>query len=187
MNWNRISRTIAPTDTLVSLEDAKAHLRIGDLEADDLLIEALISTALANIEGGSGIGIPLTNATYVMSIDWLGGGFTIPLCPVQSIESITYRDADGTVQTLDPTAYVYDLDASPVIVRPAYGTAFPTVRCEPGSVKVTFVAGYGAAADVPANLRHAVLLMVEKYYDPATDNDRAIEALLSNYRVKSFG
>jgi hypothetical protein len=36
---------------------------------------------------------------------------------------------------------------------------------QPGSVEITFTAGYGTAADVPARLKQAVLLMVQLMYE----------------------
>jgi uncharacterized phiE125 gp8 family phage protein len=56
-------------------------------------------------------------------------------------------------------------------------------------VQIRFVAGYGTAADVPQEVKHAILLRVADLYehrgDEATDSniDRAIEGLLWPERV----
>ena len=42
--------------------------------------------------------------------------------------------------------------------------ALPSLACEPDALSVTYTAGYGAAEDVPAPIRHAILLMVGDMY-----------------------
>ncbi len=93
--------------------------------------------------------------------DAFGTALVIPVSPVISISSVTYVDADGATQTLAGSAYaLIDKTETPTLY-PVYGTEWPTVRDFPGSVVVTFDAGYGEAMeDIPAPLRQAVLQSV---------------------------
>lgn len=193
-NWTNIKAVTPASAAILEFETVQAHLNAPDDDED--LIAVYTAAAVASIEGPNGIGIPLLNTVYRMSLESLWEGFTIPLCPVRSIESITYTDTNGDVQTLDPALYVYDLDASPVTVRVAYGKSWPSAICQPGSVKVTFTAGYGTTgADIPADLRAAMLLTIGNLYVnresvSAVQTYRVpetVEAILSRYRVVSFG
>ena len=75
-------------------------------------------------------------------------------------------DEAGTAATLDPATYFLDGTAAPPrLIR--HG-AVPWTR--PGRVangiEIAFTAGYGnAAADVPAPIRQAVLLLVAHWYE----------------------
>lgn len=50
------------------------------------------------------------------------------------------------------------------MIAPAYGTSWPSTRPQREAVQVVYVAGYGAASDVPANVRQAILLQVGHMY-----------------------
>lgn len=90
---------------------------------------------------------------------------TLPLCPVQSVSSIKYLDLTGTLQTLDPSAYYVDSSREPVRIVPTPGSSWPATYCVPGAVTVQFVAGYGAAADVPATIRRAIAELTAHAYE----------------------
>lgn len=159
MNWNNFTRVVAPATTVVTLDEAKAHLRISHDDDDDY-IEALIDAATAYIDGPYGAGIALLTQTWRLSLDrFPNGALRLPLCPVQAVTAITYTDLAGTVQTLSAGSYSVDTDRSPAILFPTYGTSFPTPQAIPGAVKITMRVGY-EPADLPADLRRAVLLLI---------------------------
>jgi uncharacterized phiE125 gp8 family phage protein len=119
----------------------------------------------------------------------------LPLPPLQSVTSITYKDTAGAWQTLAAASYVVDAPAGPVAERGrvslAYGQQWPSTYDEEVAVKIRFVAGYGSAASsVPRDIQAAVLLWVGDLYDArcggSARNTDAIEALLSSYRSVRF-
>lgn len=173
--WNNLSRTVPPADPLISLDDAKAHVGASDYdEVDDFLTE-LVEAATAHIETPAGVGVALVTQTWRATLDHLPSSFSIPLGPVQSITSITYVDRDGQTQTLDPSSYHTDFDRHPALV--AFIKPRPTDLANiPGAVKVTFVAGYGDPADVPANIRHAARLLIGEWF---RNREASSEARLS--------
>lgn len=85
----------------------------------------------------------------------------VPLPPLQDVTSVEYVDIDGAWQTLAASQYAVIKPQGPHAVRgrivPAYGVTWPSVRCQPAAIKVTFVAGYGEPDDVPAMLKLAIL------------------------------
>ncbi|QPC43493.1 phage head-tail connector protein [Kaustia mangrovi] len=185
-------RTIAPAELPVSLEEAKAHLRVDHAD-DDTLITGLIQTATDYVDGWSGIlGKCLVSQTWRLDLcgfpPWV---IYLPLAPVSEIVDVTYCDEDGNQQTLSPTVY-----RGPVI--DAYGPylyrveseSWPSTDTRPDAVSVTFTAGYGAPSDVPQSIRHALLLLVGHWYEnrEATSPDVpgtvpfAVDALLAPHR-----
>lgn len=93
----------------------------------------------------------------------------IPHPPLQSIESVKYRDATGTLQTWDASNYVVEAPAGPRCRRGkltlAFGVSWPSTYGQAGDVTIQFVCGYGDADNVPALLKAAMLLDVATLYE----------------------
>lgn len=203
----------APDGALLSLDEAKAHLRI-DGGFEDATVEALIEAAAARVDGYAGVlGRALITQTWQVSLPrfdarWHGYRWAtvrphhphwrqidLPLPPLQSVTSIAYTDPNGDPQTLDPAQYVV-LDGPISAVRLAPGCCWPSTQCDNArAVTITFVAGYGDAGDVPRPIRSAMLLLVGHLYghreavvgvenrDSSTELPLGVSALLAPYRV----
>ena len=182
-------RTVAPLKRAVTLSDALAHLREdGDNGAQDGLIEGYIAAAHEACEQRTERA--LITSTWRMALDGFPAAIRILRCPVQSIDSIQYDDADGAQQTLAPIAYRADLNAEPAVITPV-GSWPATLAGHTGTVRVTFKAGYGDnPADVPMPLRQWVLLAVGDLYErrnasgenPVTEHG-FVDGLLQPYRL----
>lgn len=164
MSWSNLKRTVAPTALPISLSEITTWLRLDTTDEDALLLQ-LIQDAVDFIEGPNGIGIALCPQTWELKLPTFPAAIDLPLTPVQSVDSITYLDGDGATQTLDSADYQVDLHNSPALVRPAYGTSWPGTRIQPGSVTVTFTAGYST---VPGDLKRAIALLVGHWYEHRT-------------------
>lgn len=182
-------RTVAPTETPVTLAEAKAQLRVEHTE-DDAKITALVQAATEFLDGYYGlIGRALVTQTWRADFDFYpsNGLFKLPILPVQQITSVKYSDTANAEQTLDAASYSL-FDGSIVL---ANGVSFPSVYDRPDAVRVTFVAGYGAAAAVPAPIKQAILLMVGHWYGVREaavqprleDVPFGVDALIAPYRV----
>ena len=179
----------APVTLPVTLEEAKAHLRVTD-DIEDTLITALIETATAGAEHETGRA--LMAQTWEIALDAFPAAIEMTRTPVQSITSVTYANAEG-VQTVLSDAF-YSLDAADefgwAYVVPAYAGAWPETRDEINAVKVRYVAGYASAAEVPAAIKSWILLQVGAMYahresDVIGQVQRLgfVDALLHRYRV----
>ena len=172
---------VTPPAPVVSLADAKTHLRVdGDSEND--LITGMVAAATAHLDGPDGwLGRALGVQTLEARGDLFrgGGAVELPCPPVVSVTLVKFLDSAGVEQTLASSAYEVRGDT----ILPAWATRWPTSRLNGDGVRVRYQAGY---ATLPAPIRAAVLLMVGVSY---TDRDRvpeaagAVAALLAPYRV----
>ena len=169
--------TAAPEEP-VSLLEAKLHLRI-DFDEDDSLIAALIAAARQAAQTLTGR--QLVTARWKLVLDSFPGPglmgvpagqpFGLPShavllakCPVQAVVSVDYLDMAGVQQTLPPSSYAVDLACEPARITPVFGQIWPVTLPQIGAVSVTFDAGYGMAADVPAGLKSWIKLRVGSLY-----------------------
>lgn len=187
-------RSAAPTDPLVALADAKAHLVVQHDDDDDL-IASYIEAAEHHLDGHAGIlGRALITQTWSVSGSRLTDRIDLPLAPVQSIESITYFDAEGGAQEIVNSVYVLHTDAAGPYVKLRSGSSWPSLQARDDAFTITFVAGYGDRASVPGPLQTAAKMIVASLYDTRethtnvtlTETPFSVDALVAPYRRISF-
>lgn len=90
----------------------------------------------------------------------------IPKGKLQTVESITYKTSTGTVlNLLEGPEFVISTRGVLGRVVPAYGKFFPVFTPFPlDAVVVTFVCGYGSAADVPETVKMAMKLLIGHWF-----------------------
>jgi uncharacterized phiE125 gp8 family phage protein len=176
-----------PAEEPVTLQEARAHLRLESGEDDYL--SGLIAAARRHCESFQGRAY--VTQTWDFYLDSFPGGcIKVSLPPLQSVTFVKYKDGSGVLQTMDPSEYVVDAFSEPGLIFCAYGKSWPSTYPEVNAVQVRFVAGYGAAVDIPPEVKQAILLKVADLYehrggDEGIDkniND-AIESLLWPDRV----
>lgn len=184
-NWTNLTRVTSSPTPLLDLDTTKAFLRAPD--DDDDLITGLIEAATAHIEGPSGIGRALLTSKWRQSFDALPSTFSIALSPVQTVDQITVLTDQGLVDVDLSTVHV-DVDQHPAMI--AFTAPRPTPSSLPGSVKVTFTAGYGdKPSSVPADLRHAALWLVANWHENRGDDASktaipvTVDRVLNKYRM----
>lgn len=159
-----------PAVDVVSLEDAKTHLRV-DGTAEDTLITSQIKAATRFCEA-------LCERAFIEQTWRLGlhgfpiarddrGRIVLPISRLISVTSITYVDANGDVQTLDSDLYQVDNQAEPGCVAPAPGESWPSTEADRlNAVQIVFKAGYGtAASDVDPLAIQAVKIVLGHLYE----------------------
>lgn len=165
-------RVAAPAETPVSLAEAKAHLRV-DTAGDDARITALIQAATDHFDGWSGI-LGRALVTQSWRVDMAGFPASrwvrLPLPPVQSITTVAYWDAANADQVFATGNYSLHSDGGGPFIALGNGVSWPPVYRRQDAIRVTFVAGYGAASAVPQPLKVAILLRVEALYATMKDD-----------------
>lgn len=155
--------TDAATEPVTTAE-AKTHLRV-DSSDDDTYIDTLVKSARLWVERTRGMG--LITQTWDGSLDaFPRGAIVIPKYPLVSVTSVTYYDDDLVTSTVFSSAkYQVDTAKRPPRIVLKSGESWPgdALRLSSGVV-VRFVAGYGAASAVPADIKHAIKLLVGQMY-----------------------
>jgi uncharacterized phiE125 gp8 family phage protein len=157
--------TSGPAVEPVTLAEAKAHLRI-DGTAEDTLIASLIITSRLHIEAALGLALITQAWSYFIDAWPLGAELTLPLRPVDSVVAVKLYAADETVSIVPADTYLLDGAGSPPrLVRKA-SLVWPKPGRVANGIEIAFVAGFGdTAADVPAPLRQAILLLVAHWHE----------------------
>lgn len=174
----------------VSVAEVKAQLRV-ETDDDDALLSSYIATATDKLDGWHGtLGKCLMTQSWRATYARLCGapwGLRLPVCPVQSVAEITYYDASGAVQTLDPALYCLSSRIGMAYITPVHGAVWPETQIRDDAVSVVVSAGYGGQDDVPRPICQAIILDVIGLYDMSADRaaiDRAISGLIGPYGVK---
>ncbi len=182
--------TTPPAVEPVTLDDAKAHLKV-DTTDDDALITSLISAARARAEWHTGRAFVTQSWKLWLDIWPCDDIVEIPLPPLQSVASVTAYALDDTATVLDAATYQVDAASSPARLTLKPNAAPPVNLRRINAVAIAFTAGYGdAGGDVPAPVREAILKMVANFYvnrgDTAAVTPTEALALLAPYRIVSL-
>ena len=163
------TRTTAPAELAVSVSDAKGHLRVVH-SSEDAVITAFVAAAIDHLDGYSGIlGRCLVTQTWKQTYPgWPSDGrLRLPFPDVDADSVVvTYLDTLADEQVVTDTLYEVLHDARGAYVE--FRSAFDAPSLEDdraAPVWVTFDAGYGAAAAVPAAIRAAILLITADFYE----------------------
>lgn len=161
-------RSTAPSVPVVTFEDADQWLHTDGDQAQRALVEALIGTATAHLDGWTGIlGRCLVNQGWTVKFsDWPSCQMLRLPFPDVSAVTVKYFDADNIEQTVDGDAVTILQDVRGSFIRFSEDFSFPSLYDDRSdAVQVTMTAGYGAAGtDVPAPIRTAILLMVSHWF-----------------------
>jgi uncharacterized phiE125 gp8 family phage protein len=179
---------VTPADPIVSLEDAKQHLRI-DHDDDNAYITTLVSVATTAVQERLERTLGVTTWDYRIGSEDICWGFDIrlPMPPLLEVVSVKYFDTDSAEQTYAPANYRAFGTGGRGGIRLTGGASWPSLRYGPEAVTIRYRAGY---EDVPEPIRQAVLLIVGQLFasrgemvNTNTMEDPAIKWLLAPYRI----
>ena len=165
---------------ILSVADAKAHLRVDGAD-DDALITSLIEAAIDHVEGFTGLTLEPREIEEAAA----GFGGRLGTWPVREITSVSYRDGSGAEQQLADGAWWANLASRPLRLNPV-GSGWPALGGGSAPVTVTMQAGY-EEGEVPAGIVQALKMIVRHFYDDQdgkTDMPGAIAALLRPHRLE---
>jgi uncharacterized phiE125 gp8 family phage protein len=180
-------RTVAPSIIPVLAAEAKANWRVDHSDEDDV-ITGLLEAATEHIE--SVLGYALITQTWRQDFAAFDDKLRLDVGNLIAVSSITYYDGEGASQTLADTVYTALTDESGPYVALKPDQSWPATAERADAVRVTWTAGFGAAAaDVPRKLRQAILLLGGHWFehrsavgDPAQELPLSVSALLGSAR-----
>lgn len=156
----------APAIEPITLDDARLYLRM-DGTSYDAPISQCIKAARQYIEAST------KRALIEQQWDLFLDRFPSPTAsiyldypPIISVDSISYYDGDGVVQTLATADYLVDTATEPARITPGVDLYWPETQTRVNAVTVRYTAGYGdEAGEVPEGLRQAIRNLVELWID----------------------
>lgn len=191
--------TSQPATEPITTAEAKAHLRV-DFSDEDTYIDTLITTARKYCE--SYTNRVFITQTWRQNLDSFPTVIKLKVNPVVSLTSIKYYDTNETQQTITASSDNYQLDnlADVATVHEGLVNAFPAIGSTINPIEIITVCGYGAASDVPQDIKHAIKLMVSHLYEnreminvvvgglaTQIEMPNVVKNLLAPYRVLTFG
>jgi len=175
-------------DTIITVADLKAHLRVTHTQ-EDTLISALRSAAISWVEEHCNIKLGSYTARGYLP-DWRVAYF--PIGPVTAITEVKYQTTADKDYTTDLTTLATTLWYTDEITQPAriafrdYPTTYDYALTP---VVVTFTAGY---TTMPAPVLQAIRLLVAHMYENRQEEvigtittrlKFGLEALLNPFRI----
>ncbi len=177
----RIVQVTQPSEEPIDLNDlAKISIRASGTQ-EDALLSVYIQAARIYCEGRTSLRF-VTQQVDMYLDHWgqcvapLGWGYSLtgttlyndayrndrillPYGPVQGVDSISYIDASGSSEEWAETEYIVS-EGMVGRIAPKQGRYFPTTADQIDCIKISMTLGYGTADDVPAPIKHAMLLYV---------------------------
>lgn len=157
-----MDRLVPPAEPPVELAQLRAHLRLEEGEEDGHLQQCL-DVAVAQFDGDDGeLGLALVRQQWQQSyhhVPSAGGSVELILGPVTAVEQVEVFTPAGS----------WDAVASPELFELG-GRFYVRARSwpRPGRcalpLRVRYQTGFGAAADVPKPICHAILLFAAHLY-----------------------
>lgn len=152
---------VAPEKEPLSVKEVQDHLRVSGqdeelfrmLKAARGIVERYLNRALITQEW---------DAYYD---NWCNE-FKLPYPPLQTVDSVKYRDTNGTEQTLATNQYWVTNNEPACVVR-AYDVTWPVLQYgRPQAIKIGVTVGYGDdSTDVPEEIRHSIKLLITDLYE----------------------
>lgn len=201
--------TTPPSMEPVSLEEAKAHLRV-DHTVDDDLISTLIAAARSYLESITGqafmtqqisqtadawerLGAPVPGGTpgsmqqaYPAGTGWASSpvgaipGLSLDRGPITAVALLVFSGGLNTV--VGSTNYVVDgLSRPPRIAQSPSGTLPNPDMGRIAGITAVYTAGRASAADVPPEIRVAIKMLVKDMYESrGTNSEQAADRCKDN-------
>ena len=191
--------TVQPATEPITTAQAKTHLKI-EISDDDTYIDTLISSARKYCE-------QYTNRVFITQTwrqneDNWSNPIKLKVNPVVSLTSLKYYDTNESQQTITdlPANFQKDFNSDVAKIYEGLTVAFPSLGCTVNPIEIITVCGYGAASDVPEDIKHAIKIMVSYLYENremvnvpiasmgvSTPLPKTVQHLLNPYRILNFG
>lgn len=189
-----IRRTVAPATMPVTLSEAKSQCRVTHSAEDGYFLD-LIARAVDHVDGDGLLGRAMITQTWAQWVSQAPGWVRLKMGPFISLVSVEYYDEAGALQTADLADFETRLDGDFVICKPKESREWPTADVRQDAIKITYTAGFGAAADVPAGIKQALLLLIEHWYanrgassaESLSEIPLGFDGLLARHRVAWYG
>jgi uncharacterized phiE125 gp8 family phage protein len=173
---HRLVETAPPGAEPVTLEEAKAHLRV-DSDAENAYIAELIAAVRQFCESYTGRAFVVRS--YSLYLDaWPDAAVALPRPPLHSVESVQVYAGDDTAEEFSAGGYYADTVSFPGRLLLREGAFAPAPGRAVNGIEIRYRAGYSAAPEsVPSVLRQGMKQMIAYLYQNRGDGpERALGA-----------
>ena len=177
----------APPIEPITLNTAKEFLRI-DHNHEDALIGDFIIAARERVEAMARLSLITRRRSYSTAKSCTSR-IVINHGPVKHIHKVSLLDGADNAADIPLSELYINKRARPVSLETRRRALFSDYASDPAAIVVELEAGYGAApADVPMQLRQAVLLLLAQHFEHRDDALKRpvpmlVDALLMPYRT----
>lgn len=163
--------TLAPLAELLTVEEAKLHLRINHSDLDTY-IESLISAARDYCERHTQRTFRTAVTRTVKLDEWWCEDYHPPFPPLLGVTSITYYDEDNVSRTLSAANYFVELSTNGGgrIVWTTDAT-IPDIYDREDAITITYTAGYADAAACPPVAMQAMRTKLTELFGVGTESE----------------
>jgi uncharacterized phiE125 gp8 family phage protein len=154
------TRLVGPAELPLALAEVKAWLRLDGAD-QDAVVSTLIGAAAAHVE--SVLGLALITQSWRLSLDeWPASGTVrLPIRPLRRLTGLRSYGTDGVARVI-PLADCITVTGGAAEVRLGAGLVSPGRSL---GIEIDYEVGFGAAADVPADLAGAMRLLVAYWFE----------------------
>jgi uncharacterized phiE125 gp8 family phage protein len=191
-----------PVEALITLEEAKAHLKV-EHDDEDAVILAYVQAASERLDGPAGIcGRAFRRQRLRISLPGFCEQIELPYPPLVAVHGVTYLDSNGDEQTFAEAGNWRVIGVGTEqggAIVPLYGVEWPSLlaTADPDLVRIEFTAGYVSASSpdddiLPKAIKQACKLMVSDFYEfrpstvigtTAAQLPHGVEMLIAPYRT----
>lgn len=179
-----------PAEEPITAAEARDFMRFDDTSEDGLIRE-LITAARIDLE--TRLRRQIITATYDLVLPCFprkNGPIQPPKPPLSAVASITYFDAGDVAQTWAAGNYRVDTGRAPGSIESVVGATWPATRKRYDAVTVRLTAGYGAADNVPQNVKLMLKLATAQRFfgrEPAAEKAAGtLESMIRREAVFEF-
>ena len=185
----------APDSLAVSDAEMEAHARAAGQPAEQY--QPYLAAAQAWVEQVTNR--KLVTQTWKVFLDgWpCGDRIVMPFGKLTSVTHVKYTDTAGTQTTFSSDYWETSTSRDPGVLALSYGQSWPSATLRVlDPIEIQFVCGWATTAEVPADIRAAILLVAGHLYEHREDvvlgNSASVEskalelgssALLANWRL----
>ncbi len=150
----------------------KSHLRLTHDDEDETLTR-LMAAARRVVESRTGLSLVAEGWSLFLDRWPPDGVVPLPRYPVIAVSRVLVHGEEAAAE-IDPAHYWLDRASRPCRLVMRAGRALPPPGRAVNGIDIAFTAGFGeTAAEVPADLTEAMLLMIGQWYAHRGDEDFA--------------
>lgn len=154
----------APTEFAITDAQMEAHARAAGQPAEQY--QPYVRAAQAWVETVTGRKLVTQTWKWFLDDFPMGDRLTLPFGQLQSITHITYTDTAGTQTTFSADYWEASTARDPGVLALSYEQSWPSTTLRVlDPIEIQFVCGWTTAADVPADLQNAILLIAAHFYE----------------------